>query len=402
MSGLAATPPYWLDGARPLAGELEGHHEAEIVVVGAGVCGASAAWALAEAGVRTAWVEARGVSQGASGRNAGFVLQGTAERYSRAVAVMGRERARAVHQASRDNHRAMAEVREALGIDCGYQRRGSLQLAGSEGEEAELLESAALLREDGFSAEVREGAALDAVYREAGFRVGVHIADDGELDPARFVRGVATQAVERGVALFERSPVTAIEAPAPGEAVVRTAQGEVRAQLVLVCTNAYVGEIVPWFADKVDPVRGQMLATAAAPPLFGCPVYADHGFDYWRQDEAGRVVLGGWRNLDVEGEKGTAEVLHAGIQARMEAFLQRFPGMRGVPVTHRWAGTMGFSRDGLPIVGAVPGMPGALAAVGFTGHGFGFAWLCGRALVELVTEGTSPVADTFSVRRFGR
>ena len=59
---------------------------------------------------------------------------------------------------------------------------------------------AALLREDGFSAAVREGTELDAVYREAGFRVGVHIADDGELDPARFVRGVALNAVERGVA----------------------------------------------------------------------------------------------------------------------------------------------------------------------------------------------------------
>jgi len=397
---MVSTPPYWLDGARPIAPELRGTHEADIVVVGAGVCGASAAWALAEAGVRTAWVEGRGVSQGASGRNAGFVLQGTAERYSRAVSLMGRDRARAVHQASRENHRAMAEVREALRIDCGYQRRGSLQLAGSEQEEGELLESAAMLREDGFSAEVRSGAALDAVYREAGVRVGVHIADDGELDPARFVRGVAHAAMEQGVALFERSPVVAIEAPAPGEAVVRTAHGEVRAQLALVCTNAYAGELIPWYADKVDPVRGQMLATAAAPPLFGCPVYADHGFDYWRQDEHGRVVLGGWRNLDVEGEKGTAEVLHEGIQARMEAFLQRFPGMRGVPVTHRWSGTMGFSRDGLPIVGAVPGLPGALGAVGFTGHGFGFAWVCGRALVELAMDGQSEIADRFSARRF--
>lgn len=394
-----ATAPYWLDGAPRLAPALSGAVEADVVVIGAGVCGASAVTALAKAGVSTVWLEGRGVSTGASGRNAGFILQGTAERYSRAVAIMGRERARQVHQVSLDNHRAMAEVAARLGIACHYQRRGSLQLATSEEEGHELLESAALLHEDGFSAEVRAGAALDAVYRDAGFSVGVHIADDGELDPAAFVRGVARAAVADGVRLFEASPVRRLDAPAPGEVVAHTDGGEVRAQLALVCTNAWAGELVPWMADKVDPVRGQMLTTAPVPPLFSCPVYAEHGFDYWRQDPSGRVVLGGWRNLDPEGETGTAEVLHPRIQANMEAFLQRFAGLRGVPITHRWSGTMGFSRDSLPLVGAVPGLPGALVAAGFTGHGFGFAWVCGRALAELVTEGQSAVADMFRARR---
>jgi gamma-glutamylputrescine oxidase len=397
---MIATQPYWLEGAAPMAAPLAGTVTADVVVVGAGVCGAAAVWALAQAGVSVAWVESRGVSSGASGRNAGFVLQGTCERYSRAVALCGRERARMVHESSRENHAAMANVIRELGIDCGYMKRGSLQLACSAEEEGELLESAALLREDGFSSEVRQGPTLEPLYRDAGFRVGVHIADDGELDPTRFVRGVARAAINRGVALYENSPVLALDAPAPGDVTVRTAGGEVRAQIALLCTNAWAGELAPWLANKVDPVRGQMLATAPVPQLFPCPVYADHGYDYWRQDEHGRIVLGGWRNLDPDGETGTAEVLHPGIQARMEEFLARFPPMRGVPITHRWSGTMGFSRDGMPIVGAVPGLPGALAAVGFTGHGFGFAWLCGSALSELVMEGTSEVADRFRSRRF--
>jgi glycine/D-amino acid oxidase-like deaminating enzyme len=61
---------------------------------------------------------------------------------------------------------------------------------------------------------------------------------------------------------------------------------------------------------------------------------------------------------------------------------------------------MGFSRDGLPLVGAVPGAPGALVAAGFTGHGFGFAWVCGRSLVDIVLEGRSEVAELFPARRF--
>ena len=392
--------PYWLDSSLPMAPTLVGEVEADVVVIGAGLCGASAALALAEAGCSVVWLEGRQVSSGASGRNAGFLLQGTAERYSRAIGVMGRERARAVHAASLTNHRMMADTIRRLNLDCGYQNRGSLQLAGSVDEERDLLESAEALLADGFRAEVREGGALDAVYRDAGFQVGVFLPADGELQPASFVRGVAGVAVAAGARLYENSPVTMLSAASPGDVRAETASGCVKASIALVCTNAAAGQLMPWFADKVDPVRGQMLATATAPPLFSCPVYADHGFDYWRQDEFGRIALGGWRNLDPAGERGSEEVLHPGIQERMTAFLQRFPPLRDVEVTHRWAGTMGFSRDGLPIVGAVPGLPGALAAAGFTGHGFGFAFLCGKALADLVLEGTSETADLFRSRRF--
>lgn len=394
------TSPYWLAAPYVSAAPLVGTQECDVAVVGAGLCGASAAYALSAAGVRVGWLEAGTVSSGASGRNAGFLLQGTAERYSRAIGVMGRERARAVHQISRENHTAMAETAVNLGIECGYMRRGALQLAGSLEEESDLLESAQLLRDDGFAAEVREGGSLDAVYRDAGFRIGVHITDDGELDPARFVRGVAAAAVAGGANLYENSRVIGLGAGGPGSMTLQTESGELKSQIVLLCTNAYTGTLSDWFADKVDPVRGQMLATAPAPPLFSCPVYADHGFDYWRQDEFGRIVLGGWRNLDPGAERGTDDRLHPEIQTRMAEFLHRFPAMRQVPVTHRWSGTMGFSRDGLPIVGPVPGLPGAFAAAGFTGHGFGFAWTCGQALAQLVLEGTSPVADLFTSRRF--
>ena len=61
---------------------------------------------------------------------------------------------------------------------------------------------------------------------------------------------------------------------------------------------------------------------------------------------------------------------------------------------------MGFSRDGLPMVGPVPGSPAALAGVGFTGHGFGFAFLAGRALAAQVLEGEHGFCEDFDPRRF--
>lgn len=387
--------------AQPSAVPLQGRVSADVVVIGAGLSGTAAARRLARAGASVVWLEASSVAERATGRNAGFILQGTAERYSRAVAIMGRERARRVHAWSVENHARLYQTVRSLGIDCGYRKVGSLQLASSPEEEQELVESARLLNEDGFRAELVRGEALEAVHRAAGFDVGVVLPDDGELDPVAFTRAAAHDAVQQGARLFAHTPVVDLLANAPGQVRARTPQGEVHAEVAVVCTNAATGTLLPWFADVISPVRGQMLSTAPLAPVFARPVYADHGFDYWRQDHRGRVVLGGWRNLDPGAEVGFDEVLHPDIQERMEGFLRRYPALATVPIEHRWAGIMGFSRDGLPLVGASPGAPGAVVCAGFTGHGFGFAWLCGESAADLVLEGTHPVLEDFSPRRLG-
>ena len=142
--------PYWLQDSTAATQSLSETVAADVVIIGGGLCGTSAAYHLAQAGIDVALIEARTMSESASGRNAGFLLQGTAERYNRAVELMGRDRARRIHQWSIENHVRMAEVIAAEGIDCAYQKRGSLQLAGSAQEEQELVESAELLVEDGF------------------------------------------------------------------------------------------------------------------------------------------------------------------------------------------------------------------------------------------------------------
>ena len=390
--------PYWLQDSTAATQSLSETVAADVVIIGGGLCGTSAAYHLAQAGIDVALIEARTMSESASGRNAGFLLQGTAERYNRAVELMGRDRARRIHQWSIENHVRMAEVIAAEGIDCAYQKRGSLQLAGSAQEEQELVESAELLVEDGFEATLLDATALPEALQQAGFTMGVHLPADGELHPARFVRGVGRAAQRHGARIFEGSRVTVLDAGSTGEVRVETEGGEVKAAMAILATNARAGELIPYFSDKVDPVRGQMLATAPCDPMFTCPIYANHGYDYWRQDEHNRVVLGGWRNLDPEGEVGHEETVRADIQAKMVEFLAEM-GVTA-PVTHRWAGIMGFSRDGLPMVGPVPGSPAALAGVGFTGHGFGFAFLAGRALAAQVLEGEHGFCEDFDPRRF--
>ena len=168
------------------------------------MCGASAALSLSSSGVDVVWLEAGEIAGEATGRNAGFVLQGTAERYDRAVAVMGRDRARAVHALTVHNHERMASVVAELSLACGYRRGGSLQLAGSAREEDELRTSARWLVEDGFQAEVWSKSELPAAHQQHS-GMGVFLPTDGELDPVRFVRGVAQAAVARGAAVARRA-----------------------------------------------------------------------------------------------------------------------------------------------------------------------------------------------------
>jgi glycine/D-amino acid oxidase-like deaminating enzyme len=169
----------------------------------------------------------------------------------------------------------------------------------------------------------------------------------------------------------------------------------------VIAANAYATTLAPWLKGRLDPTRGQVLCTAPIDErLFDRPIYASHGFEYWRQLRSGEVVMGGWRNLDMEGEVGFDEDTHPQIQDAMAAFLSGLhPAMEGVEITSRWAGIMGFSRDSLPIVGPMPGWPALFLAVGFTGHGFGFSVHAGKVMAELITTGNSPWASLLAPRR---
>ena len=398
---MSSSNVHWLaEGTLQTVGypSLNKEVDVDVVVVGAGLCGASTAWHLSQQGLRVALVEARGIAHGATGRNAGFILQGTAERYNRAIEQMGREKARLVHHLSVENHRLMREWIETHSSDCEYRKGGSLQLASSPQEEQELIESADLLLEDGFEAELLYGSELGDPYLSAGFQTGIVLPEDGEIHPAKFVQHVVQNASNNGVKVFTNSQITQIDS---SDGVhLFTQSGSIKAHMAVLCTNAYLPQLIPSYEEIIYPVRGQMLCTTPQNPIFERPIYADHGFDYWRQKPDGRIVLGGWRNLDPDSEVGYDETLHDGIQDSMTRFLRRFKGLELVQIETRWSGIMGFSRDGLPLVGAVPGNDNILIGAGFTGHGFGFAWLAGQSLAAMIMDTPDTLAKICSPRRF--
>ena len=367
----------WLDESPPEKGApLEGDASADVVVVGAGIAGIATAYHLARAGARPLVLEARSVAEAASGRNAGFLLAGVADNFVVAVRRYGEDRARLVWRFTRRNQTLVRDLVSALAIDCDLAWNGSAQIAGDEEEWTEIRESARRL--------AREGARVRLVDSE---RAAVY-ADDGELHPVRYVRGLARAAVAAGARISEGSRVTEVSA---GE--VRAEGARIRAGAVVVCVNAYSSSLVPL---RIRPVRGQMLATAPlARRAFERPAYAHRGYRYWRQRADGRVLVGGWRDIAADEEVGEDERTTDRVQAELERFVRaRAPE---ATITHRWAGIMGFSHDALPYVGRLSS--GVFVNAGFTGHGLAFATATGELVAALVRGATPTETDLFAPER---
>lgn len=368
----------WLDGPeRARRVPLEGDLTADVVIVGAGIAGLSVAYALAREGARPIILERGGIAEAASGRNAGFILAGVAENFAAACRRYGPAAAQRVWRVTVTNRRLLGAIVQRHRIDCDLAWNGSAQLAGDEAEWDEMREGARALGADGARITLDAGT-RSAVYEE-----------DGEMHPVRFVRGLADAAETLGARIHEGTNVVEVHAD---RVVARS--GTVRAPAVVVCTNAYSWHLL--MDLRVAPVRGQILATAPLPTrVFPRPVYAHRGYRYWRQTRDGRVLVGGWRDTAMEIEVGEEAQPTDRIQRQLDAFLAD-RGIRA-PVTHRWAGIMGFSHDHLPYIGRR--RDGVYVHAGFTGHGNAFAIAGGEIVASLIRSGRHPDADLFDPER---
>ncbi|MFN3596921.1 MAG: NAD(P)/FAD-dependent oxidoreductase [Rubricoccaceae bacterium] len=375
---------------------------ADVAVVGGGVIGAATAYALArlEPAARVVLVEAGHLARGASGRNAGFLLLGTHADYASAVDAYGREAARRVWRFTQENLALVQALAERVGPEAlGLERRGSVLAAGSDDEAARLRRAHALLTEDGVAAawwdapEAGEKTGLEA-YAGALF-----VPEGGALDPVRLVRALAWQStalVLEGAAAADLRP-----ASGGGTEIVLEGGHRLRAQRLVLALNAYLPRLVPSLAGVVRPVRAQMLATEALPKVhLRAPVYSHEGYFYLRQRADGRLLLGGARHLHADEEVGYDDATTPALQADLEAYLARHvPAAAGVPVARRWSGVMGFSPDGLPVLGEVPGLPEAVFAAGFTGHGMGYGVRFGFLVARRVLGHSDDASDLFDAAR---
>ncbi|HEY9524640.1 MAG TPA: FAD-binding oxidoreductase [Thermopolyspora sp.] len=377
---------------------------AEVVVVGGGLLGVSAAYWLAEAGLGVLLLEAAVPGAGASGRNAGMVGPGLAVPYPQAVAMLGPVLARELHRMTIDNVALVRELVATEQIDCELSADGQLNLGVGEQGWDERRRRADLLAAAGFAVRIVEREELDHFI---GTPVAEHVCgavfqqDAVSVNPTRLVAGIAHAARRRGAQILTGVSVQSIADDGP-RIRLQTSAGPVSCAAAVVAVNAWTPALVPEMAGLVTPARAQMLAYAPTAPVFRVPASASvsHTGEYWRQTTSGQIIVGGRRDQD-RGFVTTAQTPTDEVQAAVERVLpDLFPDLDLPPVTTRWAGAMARTPDGMPIAGPVPGVPGAWFSVGCNGHGLCFAALLGRSLAQAVIDRRTPkVLEPFSPAR---
>ena len=368
---------YWLEERLPAFEAPTTWEAVDVGIVGAGITGCACALALAEAGVGVRLVDARGVAEGASGRNGGFALRGTAAPYDAVVGAVGREQALALWQWTESELRALGE----LGGDA-FRRHGSLRLAADGEEREDLRDEIEALWADGLEAEWIDTPGGVLAGR---FTAAIRHPTDAALHPARLVRRLAERAVAAGVEIVEGRRVTDLS--------------QLDARTVVVATDGYPSGLLGAIEGLIVPTRGQVIATEPlAERLFDVPHYGRHGFDYWHQAEDGRIVAGGFRDVSLEAEFTDEETVTDDVQRALSAFVNELVG-RELRVDYRWAGIFGLVLDFLPVVGPVPGLERAWVTGGYSGHGNVLGFACGRLVARALLGDRDPLLDLFEPAR---
>ena len=369
--------PYWLADAGPSAPSANAGGRVDVGIVGAGITGCACALALAEAGVSVRVADERGIAEGASGRNGGFALRGTAAPYDEVVASVGRERALALWEWTEGELRAMAE----LGGDA-FRALGSLRLAADAEEREDLRDELEALHADGLAADWIDEPAGRLSGR---FTAAIYHPTDAAVQPVRLVRRIAHRASEKGAVFVTGCRIADLDA--------------LDAETVVVATDGYPSGLLGALEGLIVPTRGQVIATESlSDKVFETPHYGRHGFDYWHQTEDGRIVAGGFRDVSLDREFTAEESVTDEVQQALSSFVDDLVG-RKLRVDYRWAGVFGLVLDFLPVVGPVPGAPRTWVAAGYSGHGNVLGFACGRLVARAILGDRDVLLDLFEPAR---
>ncbi len=371
----------------------------DVLIIGAGLAGLSTAYWLSrkDPSLSIVVIDKGEIGAGASGRNAGFITCGSTEHFSRMISAYGEDKAEEIWKFTEENHSLIIRefTREQLRRRCEYRQRGSWTLAATEHEIEVIQQTVSSLQAKGVGVEWFGEEYVSNHLLCEGFYGGAKYYSDGEIHPVKFLRQIASYL--KAIPIIENREV--FQVGEKGGRLLVLAQGvQVLTESIVLATNAYSSQLFPYFKDKIAPTRGQIIVTEPVEQFLE-PCYCGFVLDYFRQLADGRVLVGGFRNADVEKEVGFSDEINPIIDQKLEKFLRTyFSPLRNVSIDYRWSGVMGFAADGYPMVGSLPEDPRIFFTAGFTAHGLGYTFKMGQVLADLMLDGKDP--GIFSGRRF--
>jgi glycine/D-amino acid oxidase-like deaminating enzyme len=382
------TPDVWTPRA-----SLPGDRDADVAIVGAGFTGLWTALYLArhEPSLRIAVVEAETAGFGASGRNGGWASALFPSSLDSVAARSSREGALAQHQAMRESVDEVLRAADDEGIDAHAAKGGTITLARSPAQWARArseIDEARTWGRDEDDVRLLDAAETTDVLAATRVQGATYTPDCAAIHPGRLVRGLADAVVRRGVALYERTPATAIE---PGRVV--THNGIVRAEHVIRATEGYTRSL-EGLRRRMVPVYSLIIATEPLPAetwdqigLRRRETFSDHRhlIIYGQRTADDRFVFGGRGAPYHFGSRirPSFDRVPRVFDALYDTLVDLFPVVKDVKITHRWGGALGIARDWTASVGVDRGT-GIGWAGGYVGDGVTTTNLAGRTLADLV------------------
>lgn len=380
------TEPYWWEEAPPQSPpRVDVPRSADVVIVGAGYTGLSAALTLARAGRNVHVFDAQRPGAGASTRNGGMASGSIRANLAELVAKFGPERGKGVLAEAKLAREDLAKLIRDEGIDCDFAMTGRFTGAASAAAYERLTREAATLRSEfGIDAHAIPRHDLKDYVGTDLYHGGLARNDIGALHPAKFLRGLLQAAMRAGAVIHGETAVTHWQQTGDSY-VATTARGPVTARNLIIATNGYTDGVDRWLRRRLVPVRSRIIATA---PLSGnlmrrlMPKGMMLGDTrrlhyYFRPSPDGTRILYGGRDGNVAREgNGATSLLKRGL-------VQVFPILSDVELTHSWYGHVAMNRDMIPRVFT---RHGAGYAVGYCGSGVVWAPWAGRKAALQVLE----------------
>ncbi|KAK4505526.1 hypothetical protein PRZ48_003489 [Zasmidium cellare] len=408
-----STLPFWRTQLDPLDTHRSTEKlpsEADIVIIGAGYSGASIVHHLLEKSkasgmsLSIAILEAREACSGATGRNGGHLKPDPYMRAAGALQKYGKEAAEEVASFEARQVKEIKDLVEKENIDCDFVVTRASDVCLYEDANQELkrgldqLTKAGISTADGvFYSDSRTAEGVSGVKGAKG----CFSYPAGHVWPYKLVLHLLSKAVSAGVNLQTNTPVTSVTPVGNGKWNVNTDRGSIKASTVIYASNAYTSSLLPEFKKAIVPVRGIcsriMTPKVDAPFLSNSYILriAPGEYDYLIPRTDGSIVVGGARRdffdkLDQWYNVTDDSQLIAPAANYFDNYMQRhFKGWEdsNAYTDKVWTGIMGYSSDGFPHIGEVPGKSGQLICAGFSGHGMPQIYLSAKAIADMVVEG---------------
>ena len=373
---------------------------ADIVIVGAGLTGLSSAWHLSTHYPEKTIVvlEAKEVAHGASGRNGGLALNWFDE-----MDVRTKEYAQHVYGLTQETLQTIHSLASTGGcpdsfrfINCAnlYTKESSFDAAARTAEQAQQA---------GIDIRIIDKEALRSNLDIQHVYGAIVDPAAGQLDGVGFLNALASLLRERGIRIFEESPVQTIEETLPAK--VSCIQGSVTADAVILATNAY-SPLLGYFSDKVIPLHSYVIATESR----SMEQWKELGFtdiegfsddrsrlSYGCINRFGELLFGGGSNASYYYGYGGKTALHQrsprSFQAVKKILLHYFPQVASIPIKYQWSGPVAISLDRRCMMGVRGEHKNIFYALGFSGHGITMATMAGRVLCDLYQDDVAAWKD---------